>query len=328
MWNYLKLIRVQNLFFILLIQWMIIQFIIVPLLQINGIDNYGSFSLYILLTTATILTAAGGYVLNDYFDLKIDAINKPEKQLVGRFIPKQKAMLLYQVLTITGIIAGISLAWLLGSFTLALIFIATPGLLWFYSASYKRQLIIGNIIVAFLAGLSVFIVGITEMVILQNKFGFLIFETEIPQQIYGWTGGFAFFAFLLTWIREIIKDMEDIQGDRELECRTMPIVWGIQKSKFFIWTLIFSTIILLFATSIYLIPFKGTVTLKYLIYGIVLPLVALSYLTYKAKKPYDYHQASTLTKFIMLTGLLYTFIVYYMLAKTYGISMFNIFTVQ
>lgn len=305
-----------------------VQFIIVPLLQINGIDNHGSFSLYILLTMATILTAAGGYVLNDYFDLKIDAINKPEKQLVGRFIPKQKAMLLYQVLTITGIIAGISLAWLLGSFTLALIFIAIPGLLWFYSASYKRQLIIGNIIVAFLAGLSVFIVGITEMVILQNKFGFLIFETEIPQQIYGWTGGFAFFAFLLTWIREIIKDMEDIQGDRELECRTMPIVWGIQKSKFFIWTLIFSTIILLFATSIYLIPFKETVTLKYLIYGIVLPLVALSYLTYKAKKPYDYHQASTLTKFIMLTGLLYTFIVYYMLAKTYGISMFNIFTVQ
>lgn len=328
MWNYIKLIRFQNLFFILLIQWMMIQFIIVPLLQINGIDNSGSFFLYFLLTMATVLTAAGGYVLNDYFDLKIDAINKPEKQLVGRFISKQKAMLLYQVLTIPGIIAGISLAWLLGSFSLAFIFIAVPGLLWFYSASYKRQLIIGNIIVAFLAGLSVFIVGITEMVILQNKFGHLIFETEIPQQIYGWSGGFAFFAFLLTWIREIIKDMEDIQGDRELECRTMPIVWGIQKSKFFIWTLIITTIIILFATSIYLIPFKGPVTLKYLIYGIVLPLVALFYLIFKAKKPYDYHQASTLTKFIMLTGLLYTFIVYYMLAKIYGISMFNIFTVQ
>lgn len=328
MWNYLKLIRVQNLFFILLIQWLMVQFIIVPLLQINGIDNSGSFFIYFLLTMATVLIAAGGYVLNDYFDLKIDAINKPEKQLVGRFIPKQKAMLLYQGLTIPGIIAGISLAWLLGSYSLALIFIAVPGLLWFYSASYKRQLIIGNIIVAFLAGLSVFIVGITEMVILQKKFGFLIFETEIPQQIYGWTGGFAFFAFLLTWIREIIKDMEDIQGDRELECRTMPIVWGIQKSKLFIWILISITIILLLVSDVFLIPFEGTLTLRYIIFGITLPLTALSYLIFKAKHPKDYHQASTLSKFIMLMGLLYTFIVYFMLAKTYGISMFNIFTVQ
>lgn len=326
--HYIKLVRLQNLVFILLIQWMMQQFIIVPILQINGIDNSGSFFCFFLLTTATFLIAAGGYVLNDYFDVKIDAINKPDKQIVGRFIPKQKAMLLYQVLTVMGIITGITLSWLLRTYSIALIFIAVPGLLWFYSASYKRQFIIGNIIVAFLAGLTVFIIGITEMVMLQNKFGLLIYQTEIPQQIYGWTGGFALFAFLLTWIREIIKDMQDIHGDRELECRTMPIVWGMQKSKLFTWILIFFTIILLFATSLYYIPFKGALTLKYLIYGIVLPLLVLSYLLYKAKHPNDYHQASALSKFIMLIGLLYTFIVYYLLAKTYGISIFNIFTVQ
>lgn len=328
MWHYLKLIRIQNLIFILLIQWMLEQFIMVPLLQINGIENSGSFILYFLLTMATVLIAAGGYALNDYFDLKIDAINKPGKQLVGRFIPKQKAMSMYQGITIIGIVTGISLSWLLRSFSLALIFIAVPGLLWFYSVTYKRQFMIGNIIVAFLAGLTVFMVGMTEMAILQNKFGLLIFETDIPQQIYGWTGGFALFAFLLTWIREIIKDIEDIRGDRELECRTMPIVWGIQKSKLCIYLLIILTNILLFVAIIYLIPFKELITLKYFIYGITLPFLLLLYLVIKAKQPNDYHQASTLSKFIMFMGILYTFIVYYLLAKTYGISMLNIFTVQ
>lgn len=304
------------------------QFIIVPLLQINEIDNSGFLLYYTLLVATTILIAAGGYVLNDYFDVKIDAINQPDRLIIGRFISREKAMLLYQVLTACGIVAGLTLAWLLSSFTLALIFIAVPGLLWFYSASYKRQLIIGNLIVAFLAGLSVFIVGMTEIIILQKKFGSLIFETEIPEQIYGWTGGFAFFAFLLTWIREIIKDIEDINGDRELECRTMPIVWGIKKTKMAIWVLSIITLALLFVTYIYFIPFERSLTSKYLVYGIVLPLLLLSYLIFKAKHSYDYHQASTLSKIIMLMGLLYTFIVYYMLAKTYGISIFNTFIVQ
>lgn len=328
MGNYLKLIRINNLIFILLIQCMIQQFIIAPVLQINDIDNSNSLLYYILLVATTILIAAGGYVLNDYFDVKIDTINKPDRLIIGRFISKEKAMFLYQVLTICGIITGLILAWLLSSFTFALIFIAVPGLLWFYSASYKRQLIIGNVIVAFLAGLSVFIVGMTEIALLQKQFGLLIFETGIPEHIYCWTGGFAFFAFLLTWIREIIKDIEDIRGDRELECRTLPIVWGITKAKTTIWILSGITIALLVVTCIFLIPFEKSLTTKYLVYGIILPFLLLFYLIFKAKDPYDYHQASALSKFIMLMGLLYTFIVYYMLAKTYGISMFNTFTVQ
>jgi 4-hydroxybenzoate polyprenyltransferase len=305
---------------------MIIQFILIPLLLINGIDYSGSFLPFFLLITATVLIAAGGYVLNDYFDLKIDAYNKPEKQVIGRFISKQKAMLTYQALTVSGIISGITLSWLLKDFTLALIFIAIPGLLWFYSASYKRQFITGNIIVAFVAGLTIFIVGMTEMAILHIKFGRLIFETGVPEQIYGWTGGFALFAFLLTLIREIIKDMEDVYGDRELECRTMPVVWGNLNSKVVVWTLIFITIILLLGSYVLFIPFEGSlITLRYIIFGIILPLLALSYLILKAKHPKDYHQASSLSKFIMFIGLLYTLIFNYQLAKATGISIFNTF---
>ena len=328
MWKYFKLVRIQNLLFIILIQWMIKQFVLVPLLQINNLDATGTFVFHYLLIITTVLIAAGGYVLNDYFDMKIDAINKPEKQYVGKSISKQTAMLMHQVLTFCGVATGLLLAWFLKNFTLALIFVVIPGLLWFYSASYKRQLIIGNVIIALIAALSIFVVGMTEMAVLQKKFGYLIFETEIPFQVYAWTGGFAVFAFLLTWIREIIKDIEDIHGDRELECRTLPIVWGIPKTKIALLCLIFITSALVLLADFFLIPFVGTFTLRYIAFGIITPLAMLSYLIFKASKPGDYHQASSLSKFIMFIGLLYTLVFNYLLAKETGISIFNTFIIQ
>ncbi|MPN01263.1 hypothetical protein SDC9_148469 [bioreactor metagenome] len=85
---------------------------------------------------------------------------------------------------------------------------------------------------------------------------------------------------------------------------------------------------MLVVCNVFFIPFEGSLTLRYTIFGLILPLLALSYLVLKAKYPKDYHQASSLSKFIMFTGLFYTFIVYYLLAKTYGITMFNTFAVQ
>lgn len=326
--HYLKLVRVQNLLLIIFIQYMIRQFVIAPLLQTYGFDVFSETMALFLLIASSVLIAAGGYVLNDYFDMKIDTLNKPDKQLVGKVISKQTAMLTHQILTFFGMLLGLLLAWILKSFTLAFIAIVIPGLLWFYSASYKRQLIIGNLVVAFIAGLTVLVVGITEIAFLQKKFGNLIFETPIPAQIYAWTGGFAIFSFLLTWIREIIKDLEDEYGDRELECRTMPIVWGTRKTKIVLWAMILLTITLLFLTNHFFIDFVGTFTLRYIVFGLTLPLVALSYLILRAKNRKDYHQASGLTKFIMLIGLLYAPVVYFLLAKEFGLSLFNIFIIQ
>ncbi|MDO9633767.1 MAG: geranylgeranylglycerol-phosphate geranylgeranyltransferase [Paludibacter sp.] len=307
---------------------MIRQFVIAPLLQTYGFNVFSETLALYLLIAASVLIVAGGYVLNDYFDMKIDAINKPDKQLVGKVISKQTAMLTHQILTFLGVISGLLLAWYVRSFTLGFLFIVGPGLLWFYSASYKRQLIIGNLVVAVIAGMSFLIIGITEMAFLQKKFGNLIFETPIPAQIYAWTGGFAIFSLLLTWIREIIKDLEDEYGDRELECRTMPIVWGTRKTKIVLWAMILLTITLLFMTNHFFIPFEGTFTLRYIIFGLTLPLVALSYLILRAKNRNDYHQASGLTKFIMLIGILYAPVIYLLLAKEFGLSLFNIFIIQ
>jgi 4-hydroxybenzoate polyprenyltransferase len=305
---------------------MIRQFVLVPLMESYGLNLHGEQLHLILLIAASVLIAAGGYVVNDYFDVKIDNLNKPGRVLIGKSISTKTALLMHQLLSLAGVITGLMLAWELKSTTLAFVFIVVPGLLWFYSASYKRQLIIGNLIVSLVAALSVIIIAISEIALLEIKYSDLIFNTPLPEKIFAWTGGFAVFSFLLTWIREIIKDMEDEYGDREMECRTMPIVWGKTGTKIFGCFLILFTTGLLFFLNHFYIGFEGTLTLRYIIFGISLPLLMLIYLLAKAKNPVDFRQASGLTKFIMLMGLLYAPVFYFLLAKETGIKLFNFFT--
>lgn len=317
--KYLKLIRVQNLLFILLIQYLIRQFVVVPLLLTHGIDVSGQKLYLFLLMGATVFIAAGAYALNDYFDLKIDAINKPDRQFVGKSISRRMAMLLHQILTVIGVLLGVALSYFTKSYSLLLIFIVIPGLLWFYSASYKRQFVVGNVVVALVAGLTVFLVGVVEVAVLRQQYYSQVVNTGIAEQIYAWTGGFALFSFLLTWIREVIKDMEDIEGDREMECRTMPIIWGIGKTKIFVIGLIISTIILLFMVYYYWIPFRDNLGLRYLVFGLLLPLLVLSYTLIKARVAADFRSASGIAKFIMLLGLCYSPVLYYQFVRLYQI---------
>ena len=325
---YFKLVRIQNLLLIAFTQFVMHKVMLVPILQTFGFDVALGNNMLGLLIAATVLIAAGGYTLNDYFDTKIDRINKPDRLIVGNIISRSKAMLLHQVLTGIGVVCGLLLSYFAQSITLAFIFFVVPGLLWFYSASYKRQFMIGNLVVAFNAALCILVVGITQLAFLHNEFGDLIFETPIPKQIYAWIGGFSIFSFLVTWIREIIKDMEDEKGDREMECHTLPIVWGQKKTKWFLYGLILIVILSLLSANTFFIKFEGTLTIRYIIFGIFMPLIALLYLIFNAKTPIDFHQASTLTKVIMLIGIMYSFVFYYLQAKTYGISLFNLFILK
>ena len=327
--DYLKLIRWKNLLFIILIQWLMQHAVVYPLLQTFGFETVQHHSFYLLLMAASVLIAAGGYVINDYFDVKIDRINKPTEVIAGEAVPLASAMLLYQILTALGTVTGLIISFLSGSFTLGFIFILTPGLLWFYSASYKRQFLVGNLIVSLSSALSVLLVGVLAVALLNNEYSRdLLSQTPVPDNIYGWTGGFAAFAFMLTWIREIIKDMEDREGDMEMECRTMPIKWGESKTKYFLYALIILTIVALMYVNWRFIGFEGNFTTRYLAVGIVLPLIILSFIIFKAGKKEDYRQASSLTKIIMLTGVFYSLIFYYLQAKEFGISLFGLFLIK
>ncbi|MHB9055144.1 MAG: geranylgeranylglycerol-phosphate geranylgeranyltransferase [Paludibacteraceae bacterium] len=326
---YLKLIRWKNLLFIILIQWLMQHSVVYPLLQTFGFETKQYNTLYMLLTAATVLIAAGRYVINDYFDVKIDRINKPEKVIAGEVVPLRSVMLLYQLLTGAGTLAGIILAILSKSATLGFIFILTPGLLWFYSASYKRQFVTGNLIVSLSSALSILVVGVLAVALLKTEYSSeLLHQTPVPAKIYGWTGGFAGFAFILTWISKIINDIEDMDGDREMECRTMPVKWGISKTKYFLYALIIFTVAALFHAEYHFIDFEGTFTMKYLIAGLVIPLLVLAFLIFKSRKKEDFKQASVLSKIIMLTGMFYSLFFYYLQAKEYGISLFGLFLVK
>jgi 4-hydroxybenzoate polyprenyltransferase len=304
------------------------QVVLVPILQTYGFDASMETSMLFLLITATVLIASGGYIINDYFDVKIDAINKPDKQIVGNKISRHTAIILHQILTGLGVICGLLLAFLSRSYTLAFIFIVIPGLLWFYSASYKRQFLIGNLVIAFISAITILVVGIAQLAFLQKEYGSLIFETPIPAHFYGWIGGFAIFSFLCTLIREIIKDIEDEKGDREMECRTLPIKWGISNTKIFLYSLIAITGFALFLADYFYIQFNSTLTLRYIIFGLALPFTGLCVMIYRAKSKSDFHQASDLLKVIMFIGVMYSFVFYFLQAKTFGISLFNLFILK
>lgn len=325
---YLQLIRYKNLLFLTFIQFVMQQLIVAPLLQKYGFEYITPDYTLLLLLLATVFIAAGGYVINDYFDIKIDRINKPDKQFVGTIVTKQQAMLLHQVFTGIGVICGLVLAFCLRSFTLAFLFIVVPGLLWFYSASYKRQFLIGNLIVALLAALSVLVVGIGTVADLKHTYANLVFQTTIPAEIYTWIGGFAVFSFLLTFVRELVKDLQDVEGDREMECRTVAIVWGENKTKVLIYSIVFVVVLLLAGVSLYYIPFENSLSFRYVLFGLILPLITFGYLILKAKTIESLHAAASFLKYIMLLGVLYSFVFYFLLAKQFGLSLFNLFLIK
>lgn len=326
--NIFRIIRYQNLLFLAFVQFAMQQLVISPIMQKYGFEYLNPNYTLFLLIGSSVLIAAAGYVINDYFDIKIDRINKPEKQIVGLAVSKQQAMFLHQLFTGLGIICGLFLAYQLRSFTLAFLFIVIPGLLWFYSASYKRQFLTGNLIVALVAALSVLIVGITAVADLKHTYADLVFQTTIPSEIYSWVGGFAIFSFLLTLIRELVKDMQDVEGDAEMECHTVAIVWGMQKTKILIYGLVLLTMAALFYIANYQIPFQNPLSFKYILFGVIVPLFVFCILVFNAKTAKSFQPASSLLKYIMMLGVLYSFVFYFLLAKMYALSLFNVLMIR
>jgi 4-hydroxybenzoate polyprenyltransferase len=313
--KFIQLIRVQNILSLLIFQALIYYGVVVAILSKYGLSfSYINIELVLLLIASGCIAAAG-YVVNDYFDTKIDTINKPDKVIVGKTVSRQQAAWLFQSLFAVGILAGIVLAILLKDFSTGFIFVVIPGLLWFYSASYKRQFLIGNIIIGICAAVAIFLVAYIQSLLLVNKYGELIHYTSIIPEVFQWVGGFSMFAFLLTILRELVKDMEDVEGDREMECRTVPIVWGIGKTKILVYGLGIITLALLAYFAFFKIQFAtDNVTERYFLFGILMPFFVFFYLLFKAKEKADFRQISTFVKFMMFLGVLYSLFVSYLMS--------------
>jgi len=305
----LRLIRWSNLLFLGILVWVMEKWVAAPVLTNAAFGEQLPGWVLWQLIIAVILIAAGGYVINDYFDVKIDRINRPDELVVTRSISKQTAVRLSMGLSISGAILGQIIAIWLANWTLAAVFLIVPGLLWFYSSSYKRLFMIGNITVALLSGLVPLLVAMVNVALLEQRYGEILSYTSLTHDLYAWLGGFGLFAFLLTWIREIVKDMQDQQGDREFECHTMPIVWGEKWTKVFVTGLVVLTIAIIGHLWFHVLPFPigwTSLSTRYIVLGIIVPLLASVWLLWSAKIPSDYKTTQQVVKFTMLLGVLYS----------------------
>lgn len=232
---------------------------------------------FFILSASTILIAAAGYVINDYYDVKIDYINKPDRVVIGRHITRRYAILFHICLSSLGLLLGFLISWRIGFINFVSIFF-----LWLYSNSLKRLPFIGNFTVAILTGLSIMVVDV-------------YYQTHNPV-IYI----YACFAFFMTLIREIIKDMEDLKGDNSFGCKTLPIVWGIRKTKF----VIYGVLIVFCATVVMLDIIYKILPLRYYILFLFLPLVFFLVGLIRADMKKDFAHLSSFCKVIMLLGIL------------------------
>jgi len=298
---WLRLIRWNNLLIIFLTQWLLWAFLILP----ENPAVLTGFNFF-LLSLSTVLIAAAGYIINDYFDIKIDGINKPGKVVLDRVIPRKQAIIAHSLLNFIAIgLAGI-VAFRAHHFEWLLLQATCTLLLWFYSTDFKRQYVAGNIVVALLTAFTVLALILYEPAMRQ----------QIGQPAFGETSldyldvnpayvllVYAFFAFMLTWIREIVKDMEDVAGDAANNCRTMPIVIGLSGAIKF--TRILGTItagLLLYCGLMLLV--SGNLLLGgYVILLVVTPLAMLLIYLSKKLRPAYFHKLSSRLKLIMLSGL-------------------------
>ena len=309
---YLRLLRVGNLAFLAILLFVMEKWVATPLLQLAQFSEQMPRWALTLLILSTVLIAAGGYVINDYFDVKIDRINRPEDLVVTRHITRDGAMRLFQILTAVGVAAGLAVAWWAKSWTLAMIYIVIPGLLWFYSAIYKRQLLIGNIVVSFVSALVPLLVAIANADYLRHLYGDALQYTPITGQLYVWISGFALFAFLMTLAREMVKDIEDITGDKEMECRTVAIVWGEKPTKMIVSILLLITMALIAYLIWAVLPFTSdwkSFSTRYAVFGLIVPLLCAIMLLWAAKTPLEYRRTQLVLKFAMFMGVLYSFVI-------------------
>jgi 4-hydroxybenzoate polyprenyltransferase len=297
----LRLIRWYNLLIVAATQVLLRECIIVPFLKHGYMEPQLPVSLFVLLVIATVFITAGGYAINDYFDRKMDRVNKPQSLIVGRLIYPRHAMAYHLFFSIAGIILGCWVALKSGQLFLGLLFFIVAGLLWFYSTTYKRELLLGNLVVALLTALVPFIVLLFELPLLARHYG--SDASPIARNLMTWVLGFALFAFLLNLIREMMKDAEDFEGDQAYGKNTVAVTWGIKVSQWISVTLVFLTVVLLFLAWYFFVPDK--ITLAYFVVMLVIPLIISVILIFTSGGKKSWHSASTLLKLIMLAGLGY-----------------------
>ncbi len=307
---FLQLVRWPNLVFIILTQVAFYYFVM--------LGTYGNEMQYLKVTTplllililASVCIAAGGNIINDYFDINIDVINKPSKVIIGNGINKRYAILLHFILSFVGVSLSFYISyalqqsfWWLGWCNLIAVFV-----LIFYSASLKKKLLTGNIVIAVLTAWVIVVLLLSQFRLNYTNAVVANIDKQIAANYYAKLVRigllYAAFAFIITLIREVVKDMEDVIGDTKHGCRTMPIVWGLQVCKVFVavWSIVLVAMLLL--VQFYVLQYAWYFAILYCLIAVIVPLIFTLTVLAKSFESTHFHTLSTLYKYIMLTGIL------------------------
>lgn len=321
MLSYFRLLRIPNLLMIPFTMYLLRYGIVEPALKygysINLSENIElafSDKLFFIVVLINMFLGAAGYVINDYFDRKIDSINRPNKVVIGKKIHRRTAIALHIVLNAIALILSLYLSWKTRNIMIFVVYLALSGIFWLYSTNYKKQFLIGNVVVSLLTALVPLQVAYFDIIALNTEYTDVLISQNVNFKVLMyWLLAFSVFAFFTNFVREIVKDMEDYEGDVNYQCNSLPIVWGIGISK----TIVVG-IFLIIITLLSFVYFKfllDPISKWYLLSTIVIPLLICIYMIIKAKTSKNYHVTSIILKIIMLLGVLYSLVARYIMTN-------------
>lgn len=298
---FFRLVRWPNLLFIILTQVLFEICIYERVYPATFLNNQDEITRFIALVLASVFIAAAGYIINDYFDQNIDQVNKPTKVVVNKIINRRWVIFWHMFLSMAGLFFTSFALPIHHYWHLVLANMIAIIALWFYSTTLKKKLLVGNVLISLLTAWVIVILFFSKHPLQVDAF------LKVPHEevrFFRLMILYASFAFIISLIREVVKDIEDIEGDRKYGCTTMPIVWGIHASKVFVAVWIVVLIAALVILQIYVLGLGWWLSAVYCIILIIAPLVWVLRLLFKAQSPAQFHQISSLVKFIMFTGIL------------------------
>ncbi|MCK0109409.1 geranylgeranylglycerol-phosphate geranylgeranyltransferase [Flavobacteriaceae bacterium S0825] len=303
MTNILNLIRWKNLLLIALVQ-VLVKYALFESYNIQLTLNTLQFTLLVL---ATILIAAAGNIINDIYDIETDLVNKPEKVIVNKTLSEKTALNLFIALNLLGVGLGFYLSNVIGRSGFSVIFVLISALLYIYASYLKQTLLLGNILVSALVGLSILIVPVFDLIPSITSS-----NRELYLYIFKIAFTYAIFAFMINLLREIIKDIEDVNGDYKAQMKTLPILIGRDRTTMVVFALSF---IPLLAVVNYIVSqlYNNMLAVIYFLIFVVGPMLYFTIKVFSAEQKKDYQHLSNVLKVIMLFGvlslLLYPFVI-------------------